>query len=136
MTAESPARMVAGAAAAGAAVAEAPDTAGAGAAVSAGRAVGVVWAGVATAALSACGACGRRDDGKSIGVTMMTIAISTSARTVRLSMQDLGVARERDRSRRAEMGGSEECGEWQASFRATRRVSPALQWHTRNSLDN
>jgi hypothetical protein len=48
-------------------------------------AVDVIGAGVATVVVSDPGAAGR-DDGKRIGVTMNTIAISTSARMVRLSM--------------------------------------------------
>ena len=42
---------------------------------------------VETAVVSAVGAGARREDGKNIGVTTMTSAISASARRVRLSMQ-------------------------------------------------
>jgi len=55
-----------------------------------GVVAGAAGVGLAAVVVSDPGA-GERDDGKSIGVTMNTIAMSTSARMVRLSMlADLG----------------------------------------------
>jgi hypothetical protein len=78
----------------------------------------------------------RRDEGKIIGVTTRTSAMSTSARRVRLSMQTGAVARELDHSRPVVAGCIVQSAAGQANLRASRHVVRALRSHTRNSLDN
>jgi hypothetical protein len=93
-------------------------------------------AAVADVAVSIAGFTGRRAEGKSIGVPTSTIAIRTSARRVRLSMQRETVAKELDRSRQAGMDGNAQYDAGQASYHVRRRVVRLLRWRTRNSLDN
>jgi hypothetical protein len=89
----------------------------------------------ARALSAACGA-GRRDDGNRRGVMTMTSAIKTTAIMVRLSMQLNEVAREPDRNHRDGTDDSAQFVVRPTTSREARRASRALQWHTRNSLDN
>jgi hypothetical protein len=84
---------------------------------------------------AACGAA-RRDDGKSRGVMTMTSAIKTTAIMVRLSMQLNEVAREPDRNHRDGTDDSARFVVRPTTSHEARRASRALQWRTRNSLDN
>src|SRR6185503_8166666 len=63
---------------------------------------------VVSARTAAVSTAGRRGDGKSMGVATMTIAVSSSARRVRRSIQD--VATEPGRNRPVGRGDSAECG--------------------------
>jgi hypothetical protein len=91
---------------------------------------------VSTRALSAACAAGRRGDGKSRGVMTMTSAIKTTAIMVRLSMQLNEVAREPDRNHRDGTDDSARFVVRPTTSPEARRTSRALQWRTRNSLDN